>query len=235
MSTLPTLADEVLAALPLLMECHPDGPSLKVIAATLGAGSVFVRDACHKLNQEGRADLLQRLGSREQFLVPLRHRCPGRPLCAICGKIFDRGLYGDGRHQSVRRTCSRKCWGSLAFRTNREQRVASLRKAATSPASRARTTEGNRRRWARPGERERLSEKNRNRWADPVQKAALSQAIASVRRTPESRKAASDARKAAWRNPTVRRRMLAGMKRVHGTPGHKAKLSANMRARWRDP
>lgn len=238
---LASLADEILRALPELMLVNRSGPSALMICEAVGADIGAVRRAMHQLNEEGRADLMRRLDSREQFLVPLRYRgIDGLRYCVNCGETFkppakvrERG----GTRYSNRRGCSRACgiawsWNRPGVRDRRRMGIAQQKR---TPEALAKTAEINEKRWARSGERERMGEKSRRRWADPVMKANLARAIALVQRSPEMRKLYSDLRKQWWKDPLMREKMVVAMKACRATPEARAKFSELLKARWHDP
>lgn len=230
---LPSLADEILAALPQLLKTHIDGPGLADIAKHIGADMPSVRRAAFQLNSDARANLMRRLHSREQFLIPVRRysRDLGYRYCAHCQSTFA------VVHKSKRRCCSRGC--GIAWSWSRpgvkERRSAGIKLAHSTPEARERLDVHNRRRWSKPGERERLSEQNRRQWADPVKKALRAQSIAAVNGSPEMRLLYSNLRKQWWKDPQMRERMVAAAKRAKNTPEFKAYFSELCRKRWRDP
>lgn len=229
---LPSLADEVLAALPALMIAFPAGPGVAEIADHLGADRPSVRRAMRQLNADARADMMRRLHSREHFLVPLKSRgIEGYRLCACCGREFT------VRPRRHRRTCSRPC--SIKWSWTRpgvaERRIGGIKKQRATPAAQERLAAHNRRRWSDPAQRQRLADWNRRRWADPATKADLARAIAAVQRTPEMRRLYSELRKTYWQDPEKRKLMLAGIRRSKSSPEARALFSGLLKARWQDP
>lgn len=229
---LPTLADEVLTALPALFARFPDGVPLARFVDALGADIASIRRAAKQLNVDARADLMRRLDSREQFLVPLRYRkAAGFRYCANCGETFVLPP------ESNRRCCSRAC--GIAWSWTRpgvkDRRVAAIKAERKSPEAQARIAAHNKTRWSRPGEREKLAEQNRREWADPVKRALRAQSIKAVNGSPGMRKFYSDMRKAWWADPVMRKKMHDAALASQSTQEYRLKLSALVRERWRDP
>lgn len=238
---LPTLADEVFGELTALVRAHPTGVTVSTVAKKFSADAASARRALRQLNTEGRAKLMRRMDSRQEFLVPLRYRAaPGLRICANCGIAFQlrpMARYATGTSHDNRKCCTRTCSISWSWRRPgvADRRKAGIRAERATPAARARAANFNKKRWAKPGERERLSESNRRRWADPAIKAEWSRAIARVQRSPEMRRLYSELRKQWWKDPAMREKMIASAKRVKNTPEFKAYFSELCRKRWRDP
>lgn len=238
---LQALTDEIARILPSLLSEHPAGPSLREVAAAIAADYASVRAAAGALNAAGRADLMRQRRSRELFLVPPKYRkADGLAHCANCGEPFDRGPKVEDEHgtrYNDRRTCSRSCAVSLAWKKpgGKERRRASLSAAQSTPEALERTARSNEKRWSRPGERERLAERNKRMWSDPAKKAVLVQKIKAVNGTPEKRQFYSELRKAHWADPENRAKMVEPMRQAHRTAEAKAASGERMRARWRDP
>lgn len=237
-NTLPTLADEIAAVLPLMLPVYVDGPSLKDIAQAIGADIASVRKASVELNSRGRANLMRRLNSREQFLVPVKYRVDGLRTCSQCRSLFPmRYQEKSGKLRfHDRRTCSDKCHRAAGWTDeNRGRRCAALSAAQSTPKALARIVAHNKQRWSKPGERERLAEQNRREWADPVKKALRSQSIAKVNGQPHMRKFYSELRKQHWADPVKRQKMYEAATRSQRTQAYRKKLSTLTRERWRDP
>lgn len=237
---LSTLADEMMQALPALLQARPEGAPLKLFAAELAADHPSVRRAAEQLNKAGRADLMCQLGSRELFLAPLKYRAAeGRHVCAACGALFDRPKTRTSYsvRYSDRRTCSGFCHGALGWRPeSNARRRAAISGAKSTPAALERLAEHNRKRWSKPGERERMSEQNRRQWADPVAKARRAQAIKARNGTPEKRQFYSELRRRQWKeDPEFRRKTTAAMTAAHSAPEQRRRASERMKERWRDP
>jgi hypothetical protein len=150
-------------------------------------------------------------------------------ICVECGQEF---LPAE---KSKRLTCSRPCSTRLAWKTNPGKRLASIKKARTTPESRARSTEVNHRRWAKPGERAKLSEWNRQRWADPAIADALTAAIIEGWTT-DRRRTFSEVRTRQWaEDEAYRAATVAGIRRDKRSPEKRALFSALLRARWQIP
>ncbi len=236
-----TVADEILQDLPGLIRDYPDGPSLKIIAAHMGLELAHVRAAARTLNSEARADLMRRMDSREQFLVPYRYRkAEGLRFCARCDATFEQTeprKFATGIHYSNRRCCTRAC--AIAWSWDRpgvrEKRKAGISVSKQTPEAKAVLEAHNKRRWSKPEEHARLSEQNRREWADPLKKLLRSQSIAATHRTPEMRKFYSDLRKAWWQIPEMRQKMCEAATKAKNTPEFKAYFSALLRERWKDP
>lgn len=229
---LPTVADELLCALPEIIAQNPSGATVKMVADQLGLDAASARAAMSRLNLEGRATLMRRRGSREQYLVPNGYRlAPGYIICANCGLHFDRPS------KSKRRCCSRGCgiaWSWLLPGV-KERRVAGIRAERATLGAKARAAKLNEKRWARPDERKRLSEWNKKRWSNPAIKADLARAIRLEHSSAEKRKFYSDHRKRAWADPATREKYLAGIRKSKRSPEARAKFSALLKARWQDP
>jgi hypothetical protein len=223
---IPTLADEVLAALPVLFAGDPRGPTAADMAVAFGADLPSVRNAMAALEEKGHARLVRR--GRSLHLVPAGY--PGL-ICPVCRGEFVR------KKKSRALTCSRSCAVALSWRNPevKERRGASISATLTGPEHSARITRNNHERWSRPGEREKLSEQNRRRWADPETKVRVSLSIQREHGTPEKRALYSRIRKAFWDDPAGRKRMVDGIRRSKSTPEAKAKFSALLKARWQDP
>lgn len=238
---LRTLADEILAVLPSIMIENPHGPRLRIIAQRLGADEASVRRAARQLNVDARADLMRRLDSPEQFLVPIRYRkAVGLRYCANCGETFTAPpvkTFKTGTHYSDRRCCSRSC--GIAWSWTRpgvkQRRIEAIKTERKSPEAMARLAAHNKRRWSRPEEHEKLSAQNRREWADPVKGALRAQSIKAVNGSPKMVKFYSDLRKAWWKDPAMRQKMLNAAKASQSTQEYRAKLSKLVRERWRDP
>lgn len=216
-------ADEVLA-----LVC-PGGVKLADVAKRLAADTASVRAAFLKLDADGRAIAARaRAQGRAWRLLPLGDKTP---VCKICHQEFVRP------RKSKRVTCSRVCWGSLAWRDPelRQKRVASIRRQKDSVDSRAQSAAANNVRWAKPGAREKLAHQSRERWADPVMKAKMSAAIHAVQSSPEMRALYSKIRKAQWDDPEGRKRLVEGIRLSKSTPEAKALFSKLLRERWKDP
>lgn len=71
-----TLADEIVAALPKMVEKHPWGPTAKEISEWVGAADYYVRQAMNGLHNSNRATLMRRGDSRAYHLVPIGYLAP---------------------------------------------------------------------------------------------------------------------------------------------------------------
>lgn len=236
-----TVADEILRELPVLMKRHPSGPSLKQIAEHMGIEIAHIRNAAKSLNTEALADLMRRVDSKEQFLVPFRYRkAQGLRYCANCNKTFPQSHVTrtvSGTHYSNRRCCSRSC--GIAWSWTRPgvkvKRKAGISISKNTSHAMDRLADHNKRRWSKPEEHTKLSEQNRREWADPMKRALRAQAIASVHRTPEMRQFYSNLRKEWWKVPAMREKMIVAARKAKQTPEFRAYFSELLKARWRDP
>ena len=150
-------------------------------------------------------------------------------ICVECSKEFERP------RKSKRQTCSRACWAALGWKSNRDDRIASITAQKRTPEGRAASVETNRKRWSRPGEREKLAEYNRRRWAQPEIKFALSAAIRDGW-TLERRAEFAAFRARQWaEDEAYRAKNVAAIRAAKSTPEARAKFSALLTARWRDP
>lgn len=84
-----TLADEILAALPAMMEKHPKGPTVKAIAVQVDADEFHVRQACRQLSKDRRAVLARRPDSSAYHLVPIDHLAIPPELTPTQNAVFE--------------------------------------------------------------------------------------------------------------------------------------------------
>lgn len=222
MTTLPTLADEIIS----LLVSHPRGLSIANAASELSVPALRVRDAFITLHSTKRAVVAKR-GQGGAFFL----HAAGYPACFVCHRQFARGK------KSKRITCGRSCAVSLSWRSEdaRKNRLASIIKERRTPVALARTKAANDKRWSRPGERERLSEANRLRWADPTFKAKTSASIQAVNGSAQARARSSLMRKEQWKDPKFRQATVAGIRKSKQSDEARAKFSDLTKARWRDP
>lgn len=223
-----TLLDEIVAALPGLMQAFPDGPTVQGVASHLCADAPSVRRALFALDADGRALLVRANRGGPYRLVPIGSAVQA---CRMCHVAFERPK------KSKRVTCSRACAVALSWRDEgtAERRSASIRAERATPQARERASANNRKRWSRPGEREKLADQSRRRWADPVTRAELSCAISAVNGSPVMRAKYSAIRKALWQDEAYRKKTTAGIHRSTSTPEARAKFSKLLKARWADP
>lgn len=151
-------------------------------------------------------------------------------LCESCGEPFD-----PPKRNPRRRTCSKVCSTKAAWKTNRDGRIASIRRMRSTPEGKALSVEVNRKRWSAPGARERLSEWNRQRWATPEIREQLTAGIRERAQDPDRRAFYSRIRKAMWADPIGRAKMTAAVKASHSTDEYRALFSNLLRERWQDP
>lgn len=226
-----TLADEILEALPALVEMFPKGPTASELIGWLGASPVSVYAAMKELDADGRAILLRYPESKARYLLPIGHDLGKSSICANCGVTFSRPK------KSKRRCCTRAC--SIAWSWTKpgvaERRRAGIGAERATPKAKARTAAFNRRRWAKPEEHAKLSEQNRREWADPAKKAVRAASIQAAHGTPEKRAFYADLRREEWADPAIRESRIAAMRASKSTPEARAKFSALLKARWQDP
>jgi hypothetical protein len=236
---LPTVADEIALVLPSLWATHPNGPALAVFADKLAIDLGKIRRAAKEINADGRAWLMRRLKSREQFLVPPRCHVGGLRYCANCEKTFDNFYFDPNgkRRMAMSRTCSRSCAVALKWKKPgmREHMRRVLSERQSTPDALARIAAHNKRRWSDSEEHKRLSEQNRREWADPVKGALRAQSIKEVQNRPEQRKFYSDLRKQWWKDPVMRKKMHDAAAASQKTQAYREKLSGLAKERWRDP
>lgn len=228
-----TLADEILALLPDLVQPYSKGLTAKDVAAHLSCTEANAHTAFDGIRDERRAQIVrhkERGGLRR--IVPLGHDfgLPGykAKACWKCEALYS------SQNQFY---CSKKCSASHRWtRPGYKERVgAAISEAHHSPEQQARTAAHNKKRWSKPGEREKMAEQNRREWSDPVKRAKRSASIQAVHGTPESRKFYSDLRKANWSDPEYYRMMQAKMIAAKNTPEFRAKFSEGLKNRWQDP
>lgn len=230
---LPTLADEIMAALPSITVSDARAATARFLAQHLGSDIASVRRAMAELNADARASLMRRPDSRRMFLVPFLSRgAPDLRCCAQCGNLFGLRPKGDRRV-----CCTRAC--GVAWSWNRpgvrERRSAGIKTQKQTPEAMAALAAHNARRWSKPGEREKLAEQNRKEWRDPIKGKLRAQSIAIVQRSPKMRNLYSELRKVFWADPAMREKMLAGIRESKRTPEARAKFSALLSERWKDP
>ncbi len=197
-----SLADEILAVLPALMDSCPAGPLAKDVADRLCADLPSVRRAFHEINEAGTARIVRR--GRKLHLVPADTPAS---ICIICHCEFK---------PVARRTvtCSRSCARKLAWRNPdmRRRHSASLKKAKASAAARQELSKRWKEYCARPEIKEHRSEVQRRIWADPVKRAKRTMALEEAwENHPEKRAAFSKRRKRDWQNPDFRAKTIAAM------------------------
>lgn len=228
-----SLADEIVSALPSLVQPYAKGLTAKELSAHFCCPEAHVRAAFDEIKTEWRAQVVrhgERGGLRR--LVPLGHDfgLPGHraKACRLCEK-----LYSSQNEFYCSKTCSASDrWNRPGYR---ERVGAAISKAQKTPEQLARNAAHNTRRWSKPGEREKLAEQNRREWADPVKRAKRSAGIQAAHGTPEKRKFYSDLRKANWSDPEYYRAMQKKMVDAKNTPEFRAKFGENLRKRWQDP
>lgn len=217
-----TLADEILDALPALMDEHERGPLARDVARYLAADVVSVRNAFDDLEASGLAKIVRR--GKGLHLVPTDYP---HKICPVCRVEFD---------HKTRETCSRSCGVKLSWRKPgaRERRSAGIRLSKQTPEAKARNREHNRRRWSNPEEHEKLSEQNRREWSDPIKAARRSVSIKKAM-TPERRGAIAEMRRREWADSDNRKKRTKAIRRALSAPEYRAAHSERMKARWRDP
>lgn len=227
------LVDEIVAALPSIVQPYSKGLTPKEVASHLSCSEFHVRQAFNEIKTAWSAQIVrhgERGGARR--IVPLGHDfgLPGffAKACRKCERIYQ------SQNEFY---CSKKCSASDRWdRPGYRERVgAAISAAQKTPESRARTAETNKRRWAREGEKEKLAAQNKREWADPVKRAKRSAGIQAAHGTPEKRKFYADLRKKNWSDPDYYRKMQAKMIEARNTPEFRAKFSEGLRKRWQDP
>lgn len=223
-----TLADEILS----LMVDTQAALSAETCADRLAVTVQNVREAMHKINEEGRADLV-RIGTSKQLLLVWRNTRSSdlRNICVRCHKPFLRP------ENSKRRCCCQSCSCAMSWRGPgvKEARIEGIKIERRTPAARARLAAHNKRRWAKPEQHANLSEDNKRRWADPEIKAKMARGIRRIRQLPEKRAASSEIKKRQWKEDEYRKNAIAGIKRSKSTPEARAKFSKLLSDRWKDP
>lgn len=230
-----SLAQEIVAALPAMMEAHPKGPRVKEIAPFVAAPEANVRRAIETIKAEALAIVVRYPGSKARHVVPLGHKFARlttangfrRKVCAWCDTLFQNGS---------RKFCSKECFARHMWSNpeRREKGSAAAKRVAQTPTGRANTAKLVARQQSPEG-RQWMSERNRKDWADPTHKAKRSASLQAALGTPEKRKFFSESRKADWEKPGYRERASESMRRVRAEPEVKAKYSAASKRRWQDP
>lgn len=229
-----TLADEILTALPSLVQPYSKGLTIKEVAAHFCCSVADASAAFDELRSTWRAQVVrhgERGGTRRVTAIGHDFGLPGAfaKACRLCENLYQ------SQNEFY---CSKKC--SATDRWNRpgyKERVrAALSAAQSTPEAVARTRAVNKKRWSQPGEREKLSEHNRTvKWADPITRAKLSAGIQRVNGSPEMRKKISDRKKKEWQDPEYRERHVAAVRAHHQKPESREKFAELLRKRWEDP
>lgn len=202
---LPTLADEIAAALPGLLVKFPAGPLAPAVAEHLGADVPNVRRAFEVLENHGRAKIVRR--KRALHLVSATY--PGR-ICIICRAEFT-------ATRKETKTCSHSCGRYLAWQNEdmRARHRASVKAAKSDPASRAYFSKINKERCNTPEERKLRSERNRRSWKDPVSRGKRLIAIEAAWKGDKAKARLEKARKkklALWSDPDWKERTCEAMR-----------------------
>jgi hypothetical protein len=202
---LPTLADEILAELPAMLQAHPDGPIAGDVADHMAASIANVRQAFLTLEAEGKAKIVRR--KRSLHLVGMSY--PGR-ICVICRTEFHSTRKGT-------KTCSHSCGRYLAWQNEdmRARHAASVRAAHSKPDVREHLTKINRERCADPEWRQRMSDQNRRSWRKPESRAKRILSMEDAwkgDRAVERREKARQRKLRLWSDPEWKRKAIEGMK-----------------------
>lgn len=217
-----TLADEIAAALPGMMEDgFPLGPMARDVAERLAADLPSVRRAFDDLEQSGRAKIVRR--GRALHLV--LSDAPGN-VCPVCRAQFT-------PRREEQKACTISCASKLAWQDTekRARRVAGMRAYADSPQGKARLEHQGRKAGSSPEARRKTSERNRKLWADPEHKAKRSVAISRANSTEKNRRKLSALGKQRWADPEFKERVSAAMRAANATPEVRARRSAASKSR----
>lgn len=232
-----SLAHEIVAALPALMEANPKGPRVKEVAAHVATPEANVRRAMDAIKAEALAVVVRWPGERGKRLVPTgfnfpaietdRRRYHVRVVCAWCDTLFQNGS---------KKYCSKECFAQDMWSKpeRREKGSAAGKRVAQTPAGKARTAKLIALQKSPEG-RARQSERNRKDWADPVHKAKRAANMQAAIGRPENRKHMSELKRKAWENQEMRERACQRMRETRADPIVKARYSAAGKAKWRNP
>lgn len=201
---LPTVADEVVAALPALLKRHPAGPLAAQVAAHIHIDYQSARRAMETLDADKRARIVRR--GRGLHLVGPDYR--GR-LCVICRKEFKAT-----RKETL--TCSHSCGRHLAYRNeDMRRRHRQSVKASRTPELRERQSRIHSERCADPAVRQQMSDNNRRSWRDPVKRANRIVAIKDAWRGEKATQRRAKARQkklSLWADPEWKQQTVEAMR-----------------------
>lgn len=217
-----SLTSQILAIVP----ASTIGLSLSEAMEVLGHDRAHTKAAFDALASCGKIIVVKRGQGGRIFAV---QSSTGVLACAVCQREFTR------KPKSKRRTCSETCHVKLAWRKNRDERLASLRAAGKSPKRVAALAETNRKRWADPAQHEKVSAENRRRWKDPETAAIMAAKIRLNHSKPEMRKFYSDMRKKAWQDPEYAAMVKAKSAASLREQSRRDKLRDLAKQRWADP
>ncbi len=99
---LTTLADEIVAVLPGLLDQFPKGPTVKAIAGHLSVEEHHVRQAVRRLDREKRAVFTRRKDSSAHHLLPVGHTPVPEELTATQRDVMRVLVSGAGQDGSIR-------------------------------------------------------------------------------------------------------------------------------------
>jgi hypothetical protein len=228
-----TLADEILEALPGLMDSHPKGAAVEDISNLIYAPAAHVRAAMLALHTSARASLARWPGSKRRYLVPVGHDFgQRRRACPHCHLVF---TLNPNDAPCCSKSCGSQHWWNKASPEERAARTAPVIANSRTPEARAKTSARTKARAADPAVKAALSERTKAWWANPANAAVLAAKIQKVASDPVRRRAMSERRKKDWQDPAFREKLVSAHRAVAATPEYRARRSETLKAVWAHP